>query len=331
GMRLGYWFDPRVGDESQALKENPGLALQSDPAVAEGNPFMSPWLVDLAREAGRKWLEEKLERIISQYHGKWIWLDNNAYPRHQYWNYHEEPDRRGLMELQYYQGFYEVFDRVLQRHPDVRVESCANGGMIIDLGTIRRSHAIWVNDWVGFEAAGQVYDIDVNRNLRAGASHWLPGALVVNSLYCPWEVTQSNELYPDNRYVSHFAGTFAFGQRVLKWKQADIDRAAEIMKIYKRFRPHLLQDYYQLVSTPRSRDQWDAWQFHDPEDGSGWIILFRLSESSPESLSVDLKAWPEGTKAQWEAPLAPKLYEEESGRLTVELDVEAPCILHYCF
>ncbi|MFP4380843.1 MAG: alpha-galactosidase [Candidatus Sumerlaeia bacterium] len=329
GMKLGYWFDPRFGKESQSLQNHPAIAYPPDPESAAKTDFLSPWLVDLGRQAGRDWIEAHLERMITEYHGKWIWLDNNFYPRHQYWNHHEEKDRKGLMELHYYQGFYEVFDRVMKRHPDVRVEMCANGGMLIDLGTIRRSHAIWVNDWVGFEGGHQEYDTDVNRNHRAGASHWLPGALIVNSMYIPWKVTQDEALYPDIHFVSHFAGTIAFGQRMLMWKQSDLDNVRRLMDIYKEFRPWLLKDYYQLLPMPDRRDAWDAWQFHDPENCNGWVILFRFPESTDDTIRLSLQAIGPSGELEWETMLDGGKVQMDQGRLTVTLEKGTPMILRY--
>ncbi len=277
GMKLGYWIDPRFGNGCRSLNERPDIGIPPDQSYGNGD-FHRATLIDLSREAGCDWLENALERIITTYHGEWIWLDMNQYPRHNYWNLHEEPDRKGLMELGYYQGLYEVFDRVMARHPSVRVETCANGGMVIDLGMIRRSHSIWINDWVGFEGGHQAYEPDVNRNHRSGAGHWLPGALVQNSMYIPWAVTQSDEIYDPIHYVSQFAGTVNFGQRMKCWKQSDHDTAKRCVEIYKQIRHLLYGDYTQLFPMPERMDVWDGWQFHDPDDDEGVIILFRLPE-----------------------------------------------------
>jgi alpha-galactosidase len=320
GMKLGFWIDPRFGTDSRALSEDRGVAVLPDPNYGKGADFHSPALVDLTREAGRRWLEETLERIIRVYHADWVWLDMNAYPRNAYWDLHEEADRKGLMELGFYNGLYEVFDRVMRRHPSVIVETCANGGKVIDLGMIRRSHTIWVNDWVGFEGGYQVYDTDVNRNLRSGASHCLPGALVQNSMYIPWAVTQSAEPYDIAHFLSQFAGTLCFGQRVKFWKRSDIENARRCVVAYKEFRPLLLADYYELFPIPETKDAWDGWQFHDPQSGKGAVLLFRLAGNRRESVEAPAPGLDKESKRVWEIVIGEGEIEENAGTLKVRLD-----------
>ncbi len=328
GMKLGYWIDPRIGLESPEAERLEDMGTHADPEIAKSNPFLDPMIIDLGRSAGRRWMCDALERIYTEYHGRWVWLDINFYPRHSHWNYRETEDRQGLMELAYYQGLYQVFDEALERHPDLRVENCSNGGMMIDLGMLRRSHSLWVNDYVGFEGGHQEYDIDVNRNLRSGAGHWLPGALVVNSLYCPWEVTQSEELFDPIHYVSHFAGTFAFGQRVFCWKQADIDEAARYMAVYKQIRHLFAGDYEELFPLPQTRDAWDGWHFRDPQTGEGVLILFRLPDSQEQEQVVHPRGVDAG-KTRFEVLLGQGNIHPENSALHVQLAETRYAVIRY--
>ncbi len=286
GMGFGLWIDTRVAPGARCHDRLAHVLLAPDPSrLGPGRAFPSveffgTGLVDLARRSGRVWLEELLERLIADYGASWVWIDMNTFPRPLYWDAHEAPDRRGLMELRFYQGLGEVFDRVMARHPHVRVETCGNGGMYIDLAMLRRSHSVWIDDYVGFEALGQPFDIDINRSFRTGICQWLPGALPQNSLYIPWAVTQSDEPYDPIHYVSHFAGTLTFGQRIQKWKPADLDLAAQAVAVYKQIRRYTLEDFYPLFPLPEGRDAWEGWQFHDPDAGEGALIVFRLGESS---------------------------------------------------
>jgi alpha-galactosidase len=294
GMSFGLWIDTRVAPGAACHDRLAHVLLAPDPSrLGPGRAFPSvdffgTGLVDLARRAGRDWLEELLERLITRYGASWVWIDMNTFPRPLYWDCHEAPDRRGLMELRFYQGFGEVVDRVLARHPDVRVETCGNGGMYIDLAMLRRSHSVWIDDYVGFEALGQPYDIDVNRSFRTGICQWLPGALPQSSLYIPWAVTRSDEPYDPIHYASHFAGTLTFGQRVQKWKPADLDLAARAVSVYKEIRPYTLGDFYPLFPLPDSRDAWEGWQFHDPDAGEGALIVFRLPDSTEPGCRLGL-------------------------------------------
>jgi alpha-galactosidase len=311
------------------------VLIEPDPAMFGpggsfgSRDFFDTGLVDLSRQAGRDWLEDLLERMICEYGAEWIWIDMNTFPRHLYWNYLEEPDRGGLMELKFYQGLYQVFRRVLERHPGVRVETCGNGGMYIDLAMLRLSHSIWIDDYVGFEVLGQPYDIDVNRNFRSALCQWLPGPLPQNSLYIPWEVTQSDEVYDPIHYVSHFAGTLTFGQRVQQWKEADTEMAARAVKAYKAVREYTLGDYYPLFPLPESRDAWDGWQFHDPDAEEGAIVLFRLPESGERTRTVQPGGMGDPGTYTYEVLLGTCEISPTGERLRVALPQERFAVVRY--
>ncbi len=294
GMKLGLWFDPRINPRAESFEQHGDILLAPDESMMQpGQPFSSRdfWdshLVDLGRQEGQRYLFELMDRFASEYGAEWIWLDMNAYPRDLYWNALEEENRRGLMELRYYQGLYAALDEFRRAHPEVRIESCANGGMVIDLGMIRRSHSIWINDYVAFEGLGQPTDIDIVRNYRSGANRFLPAALVQSSLYIPAEVRRADETFGVHNYLSHFAGTMTFGQGLCLWKQPDIEKAAGCVAQFKEVRHFLSGDYYALFPVPETKDAWDGWQFHDPETGEGILILFRLPASSQTTRNIRL-------------------------------------------
>lgn len=335
GMIFGLWFDTRVSPGADCYDDLQHVLTHPDPdALGPGRTFPSveffgTGLVDLGRQAGRDWLEELFERMITRYRAEWIWIDMNTFPRPLYWDCREEPDRRGLMELRFYQGVYEVFGRVLARHPNVRVETCGNGGMYIDLGMLRLSHSIWIDDYVGFEALGQPYDIDVNRNFRSALCEWLPGPLPQNSLYIPWEVVCSDETYDTIHYVSHFAGTLTFGQRVQKWKRADVECAARAVEAYKRVRAYTLGDYYPLFPLPETRDAWDGWQFHDPDADAGALILFRLPDCERRTETVEPGGLGDPEGYAFEVILGSAELEPSDGALRVTLPAERYAVIEY--
>ena len=333
GMKLGLWFDPRINPRADAFEEHRDILLPPDESMMEpGKPFSARdfWgshLVDLGRQEGQNYLFELMDRFAGEYGAEWIWLDMNAYPRDLYWNALEPEDRRGLMELRYYRGLYTALDRFRSEHPGVRIESCANGGMVIDLGMIRRSHSIWINDYVAFDGIGQATDMDITRNYRSGANHFLPTALVQSSLYIPKSVRESDETFGEHNYLSHFAGSMTLGQGLCHWKPADVAEAARCVGQFKEIRHYLRGDYHELFPLPEGKDAWDGWQFHDPETERGLLMLFRLPDSEQTTQTIRLHGLSEDAEVRFNVRLGSvELTHRGGGETEVTLPGQAALV-----
>lgn len=172
--------------------------------------------------------------------------------------HHNEPgDRKGLAEIKYITGLYEMLDTLRNRHPELIMEAAA-GAARIDLETLSRFHwhppcETWLNP-------------DRDQCIFYGTSLWLPGGLII-----PY--TQALD---DCGVMSSFAD-----QLCLAWYPLDpdfpFDRARLQVARYKRIRPFLSGDYYPL--TPVSlKETWMGYQFHRTDLDSGVALVFKRFE-----------------------------------------------------
>ena len=76
-----------------------------------------------ARPAGHRLLSSGLQHAYS--------LDD--------WRRNDAPDRQGLTENLYVQGYLAYWDALRRRQPQLRIDSCASGGRRDDLETLRRA------------------------------------------------------------------------------------------------------------------------------------------------------------------------------------------------
>ena len=60
-------------------------------------------------------------------------FDYNTASRQTHWNLWEREDGQGLLELGFYRGLYNVFERTLEKYTSVWIEGCASGGRMIDV------------------------------------------------------------------------------------------------------------------------------------------------------------------------------------------------------
>jgi len=193
------------------------------------------------------------------------------------------PDRSGINQIRYTEGFYAFWDGLLENNPNLLIDNCGCGGRKLDLETIRRSVVLWRSD---SQASGG-FDPISTQCFNQGLFPWIPlsgGAVPMarlspysfRSAYCPamvlcWPMAGISDLEND------------------RWSQVDIDLLRRLLNEYFKVRPYVFGDYYAL--TPYSLDQntWIAWQFDRPDLGEGMVQAFRRPESSDGALTCILR------------------------------------------
>jgi alpha-galactosidase len=79
------------------------------------------------------------------------------------------PDRQGLSQIRYTEGFYAFWDGLLERHPGLLIDNCGTGARKLDLETIRRSMVLWRSDC----QASAVFDPLISQNFTQGLAPWV--------------------------------------------------------------------------------------------------------------------------------------------------------------
>jgi alpha-galactosidase len=286
GLQFGLWFEPeRVHRDSLLAKEHPDWVIWLDKENNYG-------LLDYGRVEAQRWVQDMMDRYITQLNIRYIRHDFNIDPL-AYWDSHDAADRRGVSQIRHIEGFYKVIDWVRERHPATVLECCASGGRRIDLETARRFHTYWISD--------DSVDPEIIRFHLQGINYFLPGnySYIQYTLPSP---SQKNFAPKDFYYLSCFAGAFGVGGRVDLWPSDQKERFAMIEKIHKRIRPHLMEDYYPIMPQSLDLKGWDAWQFHNPRTNSGFVQAFRQESETP-SLKLRLSGLHAGDLYEFEDPL----------------------------
>ncbi len=324
GMRFGLWVEPRMNIDKPEYIQKKDLFLIPHPVDPQWNEV----LLDFGKEKAQEWFLSLLERFIVEYRADWIWFDFNTEPRSNYWNHYEEANRKGLMELRFYQGLYRVFDIIHEKYPQVWLESCASGGRTIDLGQLMRFHSVWSNDC----ALGD----DYTRNLRSGANRFLPAAYLQNAFFIGpfrdiWRGPQKTiDLGNPHRFLTYFGGPLQFGEGLDRyWTEGAIRDAAHYVALYKTYRHYLNEDFYPLFPVPQTEDAWDGWQYHDPRTNSGILLLFRLKQSREKERVIKLQGSRDDRRFAFSVVAGEAKIEETRQGLNVSLDSNKAVMVHY--
>lgn len=184
------------------------------------------------------------------------------------WPEDKDPDRQGMNRSKYVAGFYAFWDGLLNKHPNLLIDNCAEGGRKIDIETIRRSIVLWRSD---SQASGD-FDPVSNQGFNYGLFPWIPlcggvaavpnlNSYAFRSAYCPalllgWPMAP----------VANLAD---------RWSKINLDLLRKLLQEYVSIRPYLFGDFYPLTPYSIKHDAWIAWQFDRPDLGEGMIQAFR--------------------------------------------------------
>jgi hypothetical protein len=80
--------------------------------------------------------------------------------------------------------------------------------------------------------------------------------------------------------------------------------------VFKEVRHYLLKDFWGLFKPPAPRDGWDGWQYHDPEDGSGLLVLFKGAECPSDEQNIEPR-WVDATDLECETLLGEAEVEQD--------------------
>ena len=166
-----------------------------------------------------------------------------------------------------------------ERHPNLRIDSCASGGRRDDLETMRRAVPLIRNDCL-FEPTSQ------QRHHFAFAS-WIPyhGAGYVTGKSAIGGLGQPDiEPYGFRSNMSPSL-TLCYDMR-----KTDLNyRLAEtLFAQLKSVQPNYLGDYYPLTPYTLANDAWLAWQYDRPETGSGVVQAFRRPDCGTTDMTFRL-------------------------------------------
>jgi alpha-galactosidase len=262
GMEFGLWFEPeRAGPNSLLAREHPDWVRRG--------PRDGWLLVDFGKPEVQDYFCTILDRFIRDLKIRYIRWDHNLHDGPlPFCRLMDPADRRGISQIRFVEGLHRVEDWVRQHHPGVILESCAGGGRRIDLDTLRRRHTIWISD--------QTMKTEIIRFHLEGLNHFLPGTGLLVGFTPPASLYQRNEKLPDIHYQSHFGGAFGAAGRIHQWSIPIREQMQNHVKVFKKTRRFLNEDYYLLGPQNRSLESWSAWQFHDPKADEGFVQAFRL-------------------------------------------------------
>ena len=307
GMRLMLWFEPeRAIAGTPITAEHPEWFLRlpnnsSNTILNYGNPDALEYVFNLLSDYVR-------DLELSCYRQDFNTSLTN------YFKANDEENRRGITEIKHITGMYDLWDRLLAKHPHLIIDNCASGGCRFDLETIQRSIAFFRSDYqCNFNEEPEV--------LQTHNSNF--------SCYLPYNgctsKTKSDTYAIRSSYSSSWGGAFYNGisqsmnEEDFKWAKAITDE-------YRKIRKYFSKDFYNHGSQVFDDTAWAIWQYHDPETQSGIVMAFRRKNSPFASVEIALKGTSENAEYAYENLDTNSVFCG-SNKLNINLSDKRSCVI----
>ena len=274
GSMFLLWFEP----ENMRLDTEAFLKGQPDfkeewlfDTVWEGS-WLQSRIMNLGNPDCLDWILRKICKVIDEGGVTGFRQDFNTDPAGAWAAYDARtPNRIGMAENQYAQGYLAMWDALIDRY-GFFIDSCASGGGRNDLETMKRGVPLHYTDY--FDGNGEAYDMK-GKNAQA-LFMWLPyfkNTINETSLYkvrmnfAPCTVTFEGSECPDR----------------------DWDLLRRCYAEYDLIRGYFYDDYYLLTEWTKDLDRWDGRMFFSKDKGEGFISLACQDGSTTHEKTVCLK------------------------------------------
>ncbi len=286
GMEFLLWFEPeRIQLGTEFALAHPQWCLRSALGEAD-NPNL---LVDLGNRECCDFVIDMLDGFIKAY-GVDIYrqdfnlrLDRGC-PA-QCWQEAETEDRIGAMENLHIQGYYRMWDTLLQRNPGLIIDSCASGGRRNDIETMRRSVPLHYTD-VGY--GNHPIKLKQHRQMF----EWIPYFRAHNMNWCAPDGSYDKT----NRAPDKFSYYAAMAPALTDMTEYDAGEEAfalarEMQAVWREAAQLMIgTDYYPLTRCRKSSDDFYAAQFIDPDTGKGILHMVNGATATETEFTLCLKA-----------------------------------------
>lgn len=144
GMKFGLWFEPEmVCKGTKLFEEHPDWIIATpDRRPSHGR---NQFILDFSREDVVNHIFSLMDNILSKSKISYIKWDMNRYMTETY-SQNLDVDQQGEVSHRYILGVYKLYERLIEKYPEILFESCAGGGARFDPGLLYYAPQAWASD-----------------------------------------------------------------------------------------------------------------------------------------------------------------------------------------
>ena len=264
GMEFGLWFEPEMSNsDSHIMKEHPEWIIGTPGRFRK--PARFQYVLDYGNPEVVEHIFEMMDDILSNANISYVKWDMNRNISEAYSAYLDSKSQGELMH-RYILGVYTLYDKLLERHPNLLIESCASGGGRFDPGMLYYAPQTWTSD-----------DSDAIERLKIqyGTSMVYP----VSSIGAHVSAVPNHQvgrITPlDTRANVAFFGVFGYELDPNKLTEEEMQEIKEQIKYYKRNRELLLFGEFTRLASPFEENE-TMWMVKTKDKEQAIVAWFQV-------------------------------------------------------
>lgn len=252
GVKTLLWFEPEV--------VRLDWSLHDDENGIPREYMLNDVLVNFGNEDFVKWFADRASSIIDKGGISLYRQDYGINPESAFTGSNTE-NRIGIVENLYAQGYLKYWDMLIERYPNMMIDSCAAGGGRNDLESMRRAIPLHKTDH-------DYSNFTDKQAMHQTLFSWFPyfGTPVTGPDKC--NVADAYAL--QSAYVPWVAMGYNVNNKRLDW--ATVKKCSEE---WMKIKDYFYDDYYPLTEWSNQDTDLRGWEFINPEKGEGYFQIFR--------------------------------------------------------
>ncbi|MBM7655680.1 alpha-galactosidase [Neobacillus cucumis] len=264
GMKFGLWFEPEmVCKDTKLFKEHPDWII----ATPNRRPShgRNQFILDFSREEVVDHIFSSMDHILEKSKISYIKWDMNRYMTEPY-SLGLAIDQQGELAHRYILGVYKLYERLIEKYPEILFESCAGGGARLDPGLLYYAPQAWASD-----------DTDAVERLKIqyGTSMVYPLSSI-GSHVSAIPNHQVGRITPiDTRAHVAYFGTFGYELDITKLSEKEKEKVKEKTSFFKEKRQLIRNgQFYRLLNPFESNEV--SWMVVSDDQKEAIVGLYKV-------------------------------------------------------
>ena len=236
GMKFGIWIEPEmVNHDSDLFRKRPDWVMY-DPEYTPCHG-RNQYVLDFSRKEVVDAVFAMLDKVFSDGQIDYVKWDMNRTMSEVYSTAHKA-DEQGKVMHEYILGVYSLYEKLLEKYPNILFESCASGGSRFDAGMLYYAPQAWTSD-----------NSDAVERLRIqyGTSYLYP----ISSMGAHVSAIPNHQVFRNTPLSTRgnvaFFGAFGYELDLSKLSETEMEQVKKQVAFMKEYR-HVLQfgTFYRL-------------------------------------------------------------------------------------
>lgn len=278
GMRFGLWFEPEmISKDTPLFKEHPEWLIgHPDKNISHGR---NQFVLDFSRKEVVEAIFEQMDEILRTANIDYVKWDMNRYISEAY-SAQLDAARQGEFFHRYILGVYALYERLIEKYPELLIESCAGGGGRFDPALLYYAPQTWTSD-----------DTDAVERLKIqyGASMVYPlSAIGSHVSEVPNHQVARNTPLSMRGDVAYF-GTFGYELDITKLSIKEQNKISKQIATFKKHRSLIHGGTFYRLKSPFEHNE-TAWMVVSKDQKEALVGYYQvLAKPNPSYERLILK------------------------------------------